>query len=205
MELKGNPIKRAVLIAFALLITSPAVTAQERNSEISVEGSGLFTKSTDDNLFHNNATNSGGFLVGYRYNFNSWLSAEADYGWSRNTQIYSGSVPARIQSGVQEATAAAVVSFPIFGRLTPFVLAGGGALVFDPTNNSGGTFAGASTQAKGAFLYGAGADFTLTHHWALRGEYRGLIYKVPDFNVAGLHSDNWTHAAQPSAGIVFRF
>src|SRR5258708_5087361 len=50
-----------------------------------------------------------------------------------------------------------------------------------------------------------GADYALTHHLSLRAEYRGFVYKNPDFGLAALHTDSWTHTAQPSAGIVFRF
>jgi hypothetical protein len=39
----------------------------------------------------------------------------------------------------------------------------------------------------------------------LRAEYRGFVYKNPDFGLASLKTDSWTHTAQPSAGIVFRF
>jgi hypothetical protein len=40
---------------------------------------------------------------------------------------------------------------------------------------------------------------------SFRAEYRGYVYKAPDFNLASLNTDAWTHTAQPSAGIVFRF
>ena len=65
--------------------------------------------------------------------------------------------------------------------------------------------AGASEQTRGAFLYGVGADYVLAKHWSLRSEYRGFVYEAPSFNLAGLDTDSWTHSAQPSAGIVFRF
>jgi hypothetical protein len=45
----------------------------------------------------------------------------------------------------------------------------------------------------------------LTKHFSLRGEYRGYVYKDADFGVRALNTDSWTHTAQPSAGIVFRF
>jgi outer membrane immunogenic protein len=77
--------------------------------------------------------------------------------------------------------------------------------VFDPTDNAGGTFAGATSQAKGAFLYGGGADYAFTRHLSLRAEYRGFVYKASSFNLASLNTNAWTHIAQPSAGIVFRF
>src|SRR6266403_1822076 len=151
------------------------------------------------------ATDTGGFLVGYRYNFNRWLAAEANYGYDRNTQIYFGGTGTRVESNIHQITGSAVVKLPSFARLQPYALAGGGALVFDPTRNAGGNFAGATTETRGAFVYGAGADYAFTRHISLRAEYRGYVYKAPDFNLAGLNTDSWTHMAQPSAGIVFRF
>ncbi len=49
------------------------------------------------------------------------------------------------------------------------------------------------------------ANYALTQHFSLRAEYRGFVYKNPDFGLAALNTDSWTHTAQPSAGIVFRF
>jgi opacity protein-like surface antigen len=90
-------------------------------------------------------------------------------------------------------------------RLNPYVLAGGGALVFDPTGNSRGFVSGTQSQFKAAFVYGSGADYELTRHFTFRAEYRGFVYERPDFDVATLNSGATTHTAQPSAGIVFRF
>jgi opacity protein-like surface antigen len=90
-------------------------------------------------------------------------------------------------------------------KLEPFLLAGSGALVFDPTDRARALVPGAQRQAKAAFLYGGGVDYDLTHHVALRAEYRGLVYKIPDFNIPILNADKITHVAQPSAGLVFRF
>jgi opacity protein-like surface antigen len=89
--------------------------------------------------------------------------------------------------------------------LNPYVLGGGGSLIFHPTGNAGGFVSGAGTQAKGAFLYGGGVNYALTSHWSVRAEYRGYVYKDADFGIRTLNSDSWTHTAQPSAGIVFRF
>ena len=162
-------------------------------------------KDTQGNGVLNRATNTGGFQVGYRYNINRWLAAEANYGYDRNTQNYFGATSARVESNIHQFTGSAVVKLPTFARLQPYVLGGGGALLFDPTGNAGGTFLGATREAKGAFVYGGGADYSLTRHVSLRAEYRGYVYKSPDFNVASLKTDSWTHIAQPSAGVVFRF
>ncbi len=69
---------------------SITAVAQENRSEISIQGTGFFTKDTDGNGIGQHATDTGGFLVGYRYNFNRRLAGEANYGCDRNTQIYFG-------------------------------------------------------------------------------------------------------------------
>ena len=206
MFYRSNLLKRAILGLVAMVTMLPLrALAQEPRSEVSAEGLGFFTKQTTGNGIKNGATDSGGLQIGYRYNFNHWLAAEADYAYSRNTQTYSGSESARVQSDVHAITGVGVVKLPHYRHFEPFALAGGGALIFDPTNNTNGSYAGASRQTKGTFVYGAGVDYPLTAHWAVRAEYRGYVYKTPDFNTVNLKTDTWTHAAQPSAGVVFRF
>jgi outer membrane immunogenic protein len=204
VELKGYS-KRAVVVLLGFALLSMSAVAQEIRSEVSVEGTGFFTKDSSGNGIRDRGTNTGGFLVGYRYNINRWVGAEGDYGYGRSTQVYSGLIPARVQANVHQITGSAVVKLPAFGRVLPFVRGGGGALVFDPTNNAGGTLVGSTEEARGTFLYGGGADYVITKRLLLRAEYRGLVYKAPNFNVTSLNTDAWTHVAQPAAGLVFRF
>jgi opacity protein-like surface antigen len=86
--------------------------------------------------------------------------------------------------------------------VNPYVPAGLGALVFAHTAQSAPE---ALSQARVAFVYGGGVDFTVVKHVALRAEYRGLVDKRPDFGLAALNSHVTAHTAQPSAGVVFRF
>ena len=205
MEKKRSIEGAGIALVGVLTLLSATGVAQEVRSEISVQGTGFFTKDADGNGIRQRATDTGGFLVGYRYNINRWLAAEGNYGYDRNTQIYFGDGGARVQSNIHQFTGSAVMKLPGFARIQPFALAGGGALVFDPTGNARGNFARATTKTRGAFVYGAGADYAFTRHISLRAEYRGYVYKAPDFNLASLNTDSWTHIAQPSAGIVFRF
>jgi opacity protein-like surface antigen len=85
----------------------------------------------------------------------------------------------------------------------PYLLAEGGALVFDPTGDGLSGVAGAQRQVTGAFAYDGGADFPLLPHVALRAEYRGLVYRAPNFGLSTLTTNTMTHTAEPSAGIVF--
>lgn len=200
--------KIAVALIVAVGLSALPAMAQDQNrQEVSVQGTGFFTKNSTGDGILQHSTNAGGFLVGYRYHFNDWLAAEASYGYVRNTQQNFTSLGTfGVQSDVHQATGALVVTVPHspFG-FHPYVLAGAGALVFDPTGNAGGFVPGATEQARATFVYGGGADYNLTRHFAFRLEYRGFVYERPDFNLAMLHSGAITHTAQPSAGIVFRF
>ena len=190
-----------------LMCASGAIAQEGRRQEISVQGTGFFTKDSSGNGINQHATDTGGFLLSYRYHFNRWLAADASYGYARNTQQnFTSSSQFGVQANVHQATGALVVTAPhrIF-RLAPYVLAGTGALVFDRTGNAGGSVSGAQSQSKAAFVYGGGADYDLSRHLTLRAEYRGFVYGRPDFDLAALHSGTTTHTAQPSAGIVFRF
>jgi opacity protein-like surface antigen len=196
----------ATITSFLLLFTI-AAAAQEAKNEVSVQGTGFFTKDSSGNGISRTTTNTGGLEVGYRYRINRWFSAEGNYGFDRNTQrFFSGAGDNRIQADVHGVTGDVAVNLPLrIRKLSPYALAGGGGLIFHPTGNGGGFVPGADTQARGAFLYGAGADYVLTRHFSLRAEYRGFVYKNPDFGLVSLKTDTWTHTAQPSAGFVYRF
>jgi opacity protein-like surface antigen len=197
-----------VTIAAVVLLLAVGATAQEARSEVSLQGTGLFTKDADGRGTTQRGTENGGFLVTYRYHLNRWLAAEGAYGYGRNTQEYFAPAGvSRVQADIHQATGGFVFSLPSPPRfrIKPYVLAEGGALVFNPTNNVFGSVAGAERQSAGVFVYGGGADFPVVKHVSLRAEYRGLVYNAPDFGLSALNTDKITHAAQPSAGIVFRF
>jgi Outer membrane protein beta-barrel domain len=200
------------LAAILLLITTGAV-AQENRSEISLQGNGFFTRDVSGrNLdtgqsVSQRATESGGFLVRYKYHINRWLSTDANYGFSRSSQVFTAPLgTSRLQSNVHQVTMGVVISIPhtVGPRISPYVLAEGGALIFDPTSNGIG-IPGAGTQAKGLFVYGGGVDFPIVKHVSLRTELRALLYHAPSFGVANLATGAFTQSLQPSVGLSFRF
>ena len=179
-------------------------------SEVFAEGSGVFTSSSYIQTpgVNQQATNSGGFAVGYRYHLSPWHNIEGRYGYTRNEQryIYSSTVR-NIQTNMHEMTFTYVLTVPKFGRLVPFAAGGGGALFFKPTNNAGGSVSGAQSQTKGSFVWGGGLDYGITPNLSLRAEYRGLDYKIPNFKLGsiGLHTNKWALTSEPLVGLVFRF
>ena len=182
-------------------LTSFTAFAQEDytrfKSEASVQALGSFVKQTTQDGIDQSATNSAGVLATYRYYFSRHHGVEANYSWTSNTQTYTGF---RGDTNSHEISAAYVFRMPM-KHWSPFVLAGAGALIFDPQN-----LAGANTQTRAAFVYGAGADVNLTNHLFLRGEYRGFVYSSPTYDLAGLNGlDRVTHRAEPSVGFGWRF
>jgi opacity protein-like surface antigen len=193
----------AVILLGTGLVTLPVFSQESESarSEVSVQAFGSFVKSTTNNGIQQSATNSGGVLSSYRFFFSPNHGIEVNYGYSLNTQGYSlVAGPLGVKSNQHEVTAAYVYRRPL-RRLTPFVEAGVGGLVFDPTDAPG-----ASTQARAAFVYGGGADFNLTRRLFLRAEYRGLVYNSPTFDLpAAIGNDRVTHRAEPSIGFGYRF
>src|SRR5262249_38690625 len=141
-----------------LTVAAMAASAQEAGrSEVSVQAFGSFVKSTTDKGVDQGATNSGGVLANYRFFFANNHGVEVNYGYSRNTQTYGlSSGLLGVKSDQHEITAAYVYRRPL-RKFTPFVEAGVGALLFDPTD-----LPGVSTQTRAAFVYGGGADFNIT-------------------------------------------
>ena len=200
--------KMIVAVLFAALSLTSASLAQETlRNEVSVQGTGFLTRDSERNGIRQHTTDSGGLLTSYRFHFNNWLAADGSYGYTRNTlQNFTSAGASNVQANMHQTTGALVVSLPrrLIG-LSPYGLAGAGVLTFDPTGNPGGIVSGVERQTRGAFVYGGGADINLTRRFGLRLEYRGLVYKRPDFGLAFLDSDATTHTAQPSAGFIIRF
>jgi opacity protein-like surface antigen len=186
--------------------------AQDYRSEFSIQGTANIFKNQDNLDIPHEATDSGGFMLGYRYHFKPWFAVQGDYGYTRDTQKYFDPVfgETDIQANLHQLTGEAVITAPARSRVRPYALAGIGGLFFRPTNSINNAFVGignntGNNQTKAAFVYGGGVDFDLTHSVAFRAEYRGYLYKIPDFQIPGLATDNFTHLAQPSVGLVWRF
>lgn len=196
-------MSRLFLFISVLLVLSLSCWAEDEGArhEITVQGSGFIGKTTTGAGIQAESTNSGGVVAGYRFNINNWIAAEANYDFFSNSQKYASSAGVfRAQTYMHGFTGAAVVKLPAFYKVKTFVLAGGGGLSVHPRNAHG-----LESQMRGAFVYGGGGDVPVMKHVALRAEYRGLVYKVPDFGLSRLKADKYTYGAVPSAGLVFTF
>ena len=197
-------------------------------AEVFVTGFGLLTHQTTGNTIGTQATKAGGGAAGYRFRLNGSSALEGRYGFSRNSQKYTlGNAVTSVPAYLSEISGSYVYNFSTEHGLRPFLEGGAGVVLFSPANYGGGgnpplsystdplgyssgavSYSGSSSlprQAKAMFVYGAGADVPAFRHLYLRVEFRALGYKQPDFGAAALHSNAFTFAYEPSAGVVYRF
>jgi opacity protein-like surface antigen len=193
----------AAALCGSTLMSLPAFGQEESTSkaDIFVEASLPFVKTTNADGAQQSASVNYGFLGGYRYFFKKHSGVEVSYGYTHTTQTYSlDSGSTGVKNNSDELFAAYVFRFPA-KRWSPFVLAGAGALIFDPN-----AVGGATTQTRLGYQYGGGADFNLKHRVFMRAEYRGVFYDSPTFNAGGLSGlDRFTHRAEPSVGFGYKF
>src|SRR5258708_21160824 len=69
-----------------VLFTSTAREDEDKKQEARAQGMGFFTTDSTGNGRTQKSTDTGGFLLSYRYHFNRWLGADVSYGRVRDTE-----------------------------------------------------------------------------------------------------------------------
>ena len=216
-------LRRPGIAMAALFLLTSLGWGQDNRFDVSLGGAAVFSKQSTGNGTVLTPTNSGAVLITGRYRFSEHSSVEINYSHTANSQIYFASpLTYRIHSTTGEYSGAYVFSFHQSEEVEPFVFAGAAALVFYPSYdfnyiNGVQTFIPAAQQTKPAFLYGGGVDWRifaslplihrspLSNHLALRLQYRGLVYKAPDYKVQNLFTGARGRMAEPAVGLVVKF
>lgn len=173
-----------------------------KNFDVSFNAYGQFTGSTSGNGIHVSPSRSVGGLVSLRQSFKPWLGYEVNYSYTRFSDAYSD-MPFSVQNNLHEATGAYLLQLPKLLVFQPFAAAGGGMLLFLPTEVGGQH---KNMQYRPAFLYEVGLNYPLiTDHFGARVEYRGFFYKTPDFNEANTTTNTMRQTAEPAVGLYARF
>jgi opacity protein-like surface antigen len=203
-------LKSGAILAVIFFSISIA-RAQEYPFEASVSVGPAISRSTSGNQTTQTVTQTGVGLASFRLNFSRKHSAEFTYARLRNTQEYASSpFQYRIQDKISEFSGAYVFRPLVWHRFHPFLLAGAGVLRFNPV--PAGTTINmiliplpTVLQNRATFVYGGGIDYRITKHWGAKLQYRGLLYKVPDFGVNNLFTGATGNLSEPTLGVVFRF
>ena len=181
-----------------------AVAQTLKNLDGSVNIFGQFSGTSNGNGIQDKPTDSLGVLATVRQSFHPWLGYEVNYGYTRFSERYS-TVPFGVQNNLHEVSGAYLLQAPTlpFLGLQPFGAVGAGALVFLPTTVGGQKY---SQQYRVPLLYEVGVNYPiLTSHLGLRFQYRGLLYKTPDFKSALITTNARRQTAEPSVGAYLRF
>lgn len=223
-------LKTIAILAVLWSLAAGAI-AQDRRFDFSANEGALFTNQVSGNGIVQTATDGAGPFGTIRVRFNPKHSLVFNYGRHKNSQIYHSIEDFHVLANITEYSGAYMFTPFKKGRLEPFLLAGVGALRFSPRttwvflppleppqgNNTPDNIQinlHAAKQTQIAFLYGLGVDYQLPkfHRFALRFQYRGFLYRAPDFKIdansgsdVSLFTGARSHMAEPSAGLVFRF
>lgn len=206
-------MKKIVSLVFLLAVCAAAGHAQESRQDISISGSVLvppfIASSTDTQV---NSERGFGALLSYRFMLTPTSALEANYGFTYQLKLrYTGpsfykgiDVPAR----VQEISGAYVRSF-VLKNWNPFVEAGPSGLIFLPIVNSGLQTLDAKQQTQVGAMYGAGIAYEISPSFDIRAEYRGLVTKVPTFDVGSssfnFTTNKWWNLFEPTVGVAYHF
>jgi opacity protein-like surface antigen len=205
-------MRKTVLALTCFALAAVAANAQEdfRNTAI-VSAIGAYQQDTNGNGIKQSAPEATGVLFTYQYFFTAHQGVEVNYGFSRLDETFSPTTSTALSgktgvtSNTHEANASYVFRLPFGHRLTPFVSAGVGALVFSPTTSFSVNGVSGSTLATPDFVYSAGADLALSRRVSLRLGYRGHVFEAPDFGVSSLYTGSVAHMAEPFGGLSFHF
>ena len=177
-----------------------------KNFEGAVNVFGQFSGTSNGDGIQDKPTYSVGALASVRQSLHPWLGYEFNYGYTRFAERYKApTYGIQVQNNLHEVSGAYLLqgpTIPIIG-LQPFGAVGVGALIFLPTTTGGQRY---SQQTRVPLLYEFGVNYPLlTSHLGLRLQYRGLLYKTPDFGSAVLTTGVRRQTAEPSVGAYFRF
>jgi len=201
--------KRAGFLIIALFLLTDIGLAQFSHYDVGVTVGPVLSKQSSGNGTVLTPTNSGVLVATGRVRFSEKFSIAANFGRTKNSQLYLLSPNQyRIQGSVTELGGAVVFSFLQTKKLEGFALGGMSALVFTPKTtviNGVASSLPAVRQTEPAPVYGLGADYHVYHRFAVRLQYRGLFYKAPDFNLQNFFTGAYGHMAEATAGLVFKF
>ncbi len=160
---------------------------------------------------------SAGVFATFQQSFKPWLGYSANFGYTRATYRYSAA-PAMYESitatndipnNVYETSVSYIARKHFTSRFSLFGEVGGGTLGFAAITRSLSSTRGGyltverSNTFRPVGIAGFGVDYRLGHGLGLRGEYRGLFLRYPDYG-SGRPGLN-TLTSEPTLSVTYTF
>jgi hypothetical protein len=136
---------------------------------------------------------SAGVLFSFRQSFRPWVGYSLNFGYTKASEHNTNGAGQGlvgtyanfyVPNNVYELSVSHLAQKHLTQRLTGFTEEGAGFLAYQPTQSgaAGTNPTGAlGTSFRPLIVFGAGADYHFNAQWALRGEFRGLLHKYPDY------------------------
>jgi len=165
-------------------------------------------------------TPSAGVLGTFRQSFRPWLGYVVSLGYTRTSEHYTnadliaGGVSSNyyIANNAYEWSLAYLAEKHVTRKLAGFVDLGAGAMIFLPVHRGASAInyapnhyqidvPGVNLRPLG--VAGVGVDYHFNSAWGLRVEYRGQLYKYPDY---GFEMTKYvTVSSEPTFSLTYRF
>lgn len=187
---------------------NPALDKQLSRIDFAISGVGAFTKDVAGTNYlgekiTQNAANTLGALITFRYTKSPWIGGEFNYTYARYTQNFSSHIVGGAQTNANEYSLGYVAHPPhqLLGA-QPFIAGGLGSTAFRPTPGGG---QGLPVQARMTYYYAFGAEKLVLEHFGLRAQIRQTFFKAPDFgqNYLTIQQRTWTF--EPGVGFFIKF
>ena len=140
---------------------------------------------------------------GFGYNISAGYT-HTTFNYGSSDAFMGGTENALIGTNIFEISSAYVVQGPRSKRVSTFADAGGGMFAFLQT----GTGPPESRYFRPVGVGGAGMNYRLNQHWALRAEYRGIYFKGPAFRNTGVQfaiATHYTLSSEPTVSLTYQF
>ena len=142
---------------------------------------------------------SANIVTTFRQSFRPWLGYSINVGYTRAAVHFTNDAGSElvgtrgnfyVPNNVWELSLSHVAQMHITHKLTGFTDEGAGFMAFQPAqrgstttipNAGGGCCAVVGTSFRPLIVFGTGVDYHFDPQWSLRAEYRGLLYKYPDY------------------------
>lgn len=182
---------------------SPIAARHKVETTVSLGGSPQLTATRIENV------ETGGFITQslhpspnivttFRQSFRPWLGYSVNIGYTRASEHNTNDAGAQLDgtrsnfyvpNNVWELSLSHVAQMHLTHRLTAFTDEGAGFLAFQPAKRGstatiptfGGCCTVVGTNFRPLIVFGTGVDYHFNPQWALRAEYRGLLYKFADY------------------------
>jgi outer membrane immunogenic protein len=200
-------MKKIVFLVVLLAAFVAPGRAQESRQDVSLSGTALIEPfMASSTTVQVNSTPAYGVLASYRFMLTPSSALEVNYGITYQNSIgfYANPTHYKVLTRTQEISGAYVHSF-VFKNWNPFVEGGPSGIIFLPIINSGTTNLDVKQQTEVGALYGAGFAYEISPSFDIRGEYRGLVTKVPTFGNSQFTTNRWYNISVPTIGVAYHF